>query len=66
MVLGFMEEGDWRHAPELSIKVAGEAARSRVFPLYEVFNGDAWQLSPMPDNAAWILTYNIKAGSRKC
>jgi pyruvate/2-oxoacid:ferredoxin oxidoreductase beta subunit len=39
----------WRHAPELSVEVAREAVKSRVFPLYEVFNGDTWQLSPMPD-----------------
>ncbi len=39
----------WRHAPELSVEVAREAVKSRVFPLYEVFDGDTWQLSPMPD-----------------
>jgi len=39
----------WRHAAELSVEIAREAVRSRLFPLYEVFNGDDWQLSPMPD-----------------
>lgn len=39
----------WRHAPELSVEVAREAVKSRVFPLYEVFGGDTWQLSAMPD-----------------
>ena len=39
----------WRHAPELSVEVAREAVKSRVFPLYEVSDGEIWQLSPMPD-----------------
>ena len=39
----------WRHAPELSIEVARHAIKSRVFPLYEVFNGDTWKLNSMPD-----------------
>jgi pyruvate/2-oxoacid:ferredoxin oxidoreductase beta subunit len=39
----------WRHAPELSLEVARQAIRSRIFPLYEVFDGDTWKLSPMPD-----------------
>jgi pyruvate/2-oxoacid:ferredoxin oxidoreductase beta subunit len=39
----------WRHSPELSVEVAREAIKSRLFPLYEVSNGDIWQLSPMPD-----------------
>ncbi|MCE5265009.1 MAG: thiamine pyrophosphate-dependent enzyme [Deltaproteobacteria bacterium] len=38
----------WRHATELSIEVARQAVQSRVFPLYEVFDGDTWRLSPMP------------------
>jgi pyruvate/2-oxoacid:ferredoxin oxidoreductase beta subunit len=38
----------WRHAPELSVEVARLAVKSRVFPLYEVIDGDNWQLSPMP------------------
>jgi pyruvate/2-oxoacid:ferredoxin oxidoreductase beta subunit len=42
----------WRHASELSIEVGREAIRSRVFPLYEVFNGETWQLSPMPDKTS--------------
>ena len=39
----------WRHATDLSIEVARQAVKSRVFPLYEVTNGDAWQLSSMPE-----------------
>ena len=39
----------WRHATELSIEVARQAVKSRVFPLYEVFEGDTWQLSAMPE-----------------
>jgi pyruvate/2-oxoacid:ferredoxin oxidoreductase beta subunit len=42
----------WRHASELSIEVGREAIRSRVFPLYEVFNGETWQLSPMPEKTS--------------
>ena len=38
----------WRHGPELSVEVAGLAVKSRVFPLYEVFDGEDWRLSPMP------------------
>jgi len=38
----------WRHATELSIEVARQAVKSRVFPLYEVFDGDTWQISSMP------------------
>lgn len=38
----------WRHAPELSVEVARMAVKSRVFPLYEVTDGEHWQLSPMP------------------
>ncbi|MGD0486473.1 MAG: thiamine pyrophosphate-dependent enzyme [Syntrophorhabdales bacterium] len=39
----------WRHAPELTVEVARQAVKSRIFPLYEVFDGEIWQLSPMPD-----------------
>jgi 2-oxoisovalerate ferredoxin oxidoreductase beta subunit len=39
----------WRHATELSIEVARQAIKNRVFPLYEVFNGDTWQLNSMPE-----------------
>jgi len=42
----------WRHGTELSIEVAREAVKSRVFPLYEVFCGDAWRLSTMPDKVS--------------
>jgi pyruvate/2-oxoacid:ferredoxin oxidoreductase beta subunit len=38
----------WPHAPELSVEVARRAVKSRVFPLYEVTDGEKWQLSPMP------------------
>ena len=39
----------WRHATELSVEVARQAIRNRVFPLYEVIDGDTWQLSSMPE-----------------
>lgn len=39
----------WRHAPQLSVEVARMAVNSRVFPLYEVTDGENWQLSPMPE-----------------
>ena len=39
----------WRHKPELSVEVARLAVRSRVFPLYEVIDGETWRLSPMPE-----------------
>ena len=39
----------WRHAPELSVEVARMAVKSRVFPLYEVTDGENWRLSPMPE-----------------
>lgn len=42
----------WRHATELSLEVAREAIKSRVFPLYEVFEGDTWEISPMPEKEA--------------
>ncbi len=38
----------WRHSPELTLEVAREAVKSRVFPLYEVFDGDEWKISSMP------------------
>ncbi len=39
----------WRHATELSIEVARQAIKTRVFPLYEVFDGETWKLSAMPE-----------------
>ena len=39
----------WGHASELTIEIARLAVKSRVFPLYEVFDGEIWQLSPMAD-----------------
>ena len=39
----------WRHETHISIEVAAKAVASRVFPLYEVFEGRSWSLSPMPD-----------------
>ena len=38
----------WRHATELTLEVARDAVKSRVFPLYEVFDGIDWKASPMP------------------
>lgn len=42
----------WRHATELTLEVARQAVKSRVFPLYEVFDGDQWQLNQMPEKEA--------------
>ncbi len=39
----------WRHAADVSIEVARQAVASRIFPLYEVTNGEDWRLSPMPE-----------------
>lgn len=41
----------WRHAPELSVEVARMAVQSRVFPLYEVIEGETWHLSAMPEKS---------------
>ena len=38
----------WRHETHLSIEVARLAVASRVFPLYEVRQGEHWRLSDMP------------------
>jgi pyruvate/2-oxoacid:ferredoxin oxidoreductase beta subunit len=38
----------WRHKPELSLEAARLAVQSRVFPLYEVIDGEDWRLSSMP------------------
>lgn len=39
----------WRHDTHLSIEVARMAVASRIFPLYEVIDGEKWRLSSMPD-----------------
>ena len=39
----------WRHATDMSVEVARMAVESRVFPLYEVTDGENWQLSSMPE-----------------
>jgi len=39
----------WGYASELTVEIARLAIKSRVFPLYEVFDGEIWHLSPMPD-----------------
>ena len=39
----------WRHAPDLTVEVSRLAIQSRVFPLYEVFEGERWELNPMPE-----------------
>ena len=39
----------WRHESDLAVEVAAEAVACRVFPLYEVYEGERWQLSDMPD-----------------
>ena len=52
----------WRHAPELSIDVARMAVQSRVFPLYEIIDGETWHISPMPEKTP-IAAY-LKAQGR--
>jgi pyruvate ferredoxin oxidoreductase beta subunit/2-oxoisovalerate ferredoxin oxidoreductase beta subunit len=42
----------WRHEPNVSIEIAAKAVACRVFPLYEVFDGERWELSPMPKKVA--------------
>ena len=42
----------WRHEPDLAIEIAAEAVACRVFPLYEVFDGDRWELSDMPQKVS--------------
>jgi pyruvate/2-oxoacid:ferredoxin oxidoreductase beta subunit len=61
----------WRHATDLSIEIARKAVASRMFPLYEVFNGDIWQISSMPEkeNVDAYLNYQgrfkkMSAGER--
>ena len=39
----------WRHEPSVSIEIAAKAVASRVFPLYEVFGGERWEIGKMPD-----------------
>jgi pyruvate/2-oxoacid:ferredoxin oxidoreductase beta subunit len=38
----------WRHETQLGMAVARKAVACRVFPLYEVFNGEDWQIGLMP------------------
>jgi len=38
----------WRYETQLGIEVARKAVACRVFPLYEVFEGDDWQTNEMP------------------
>lgn len=42
----------WRHDTGQSIEVARQAVASRVFPLYEVVEGETWRLSEMPPKIA--------------
>ena len=38
----------WRHETELTMEVARKAVQCRAFPLYEVWDGVRWEMSPMP------------------
>jgi pyruvate ferredoxin oxidoreductase beta subunit/2-oxoisovalerate ferredoxin oxidoreductase beta subunit len=38
----------WRHETHLAVEIAQKAVASRVFPLYEVTDGEDWRLSEMP------------------
>jgi len=37
----------WRHETELTMEVARKAVQCRAFPLYEVWDGVRWSLTPM-------------------
>lgn len=39
----------WRFSSDLTIKLARLAVASRVFPLYEVYDGKRYELNPMPE-----------------
>ncbi len=39
----------WQTASEMSVKTARQAVQTRIFPLYEVFDGVSWTINQMPD-----------------
>ena len=39
----------WGFSPEFSIKIARLAVETRVFPIYEVFNGERYVINEMPE-----------------
>lgn len=39
----------WRFSPELSIEIARLAVATRIWPLYEVFNGEEYRINEMPE-----------------
>ena len=39
----------WQIPSEISIKTARQAVQTRIFPLYEVFDGVSWIINQMPD-----------------
>ncbi|WDN88435.1 2-oxoisovalerate ferredoxin oxidoreductase, beta subunit [Desulfosarcina sp. BuS5] len=39
----------WQIPSEISIKTARQAVQTRIFPLYEVFDGVSWIINRMPD-----------------
>ena len=40
----------WRYEERLTIELSRLAVHANIFPLYECFNGEEWQLSVQPDN----------------
>ncbi len=39
----------WQTPSEMSVKTARQAVQTRIFPLYEVFDGVSWTINQMPD-----------------
>lgn len=47
----------WRMSPELMVEVARLAVETRVFPLYEVEDGERWILNRVPSTNAQVAEY---------
>ncbi len=47
----------WRFGSELTIKIARLAVLSKVFPLYEVENGEKWKITFEPDEFLEVKEY---------
>jgi pyruvate/2-oxoacid:ferredoxin oxidoreductase beta subunit len=39
----------WRTAPDMTVELARGAVQSKVFPIYEVENGETWRLTMEPE-----------------
>jgi pyruvate ferredoxin oxidoreductase beta subunit/2-oxoisovalerate ferredoxin oxidoreductase beta subunit len=47
----------WKMPPEMSIEMVRRAVRSKVFPLYEVENGDTYRITIMPEEFIPVREY---------